>query len=273
MSVQESQGIKEFSYAELCERARKEAEKHQKNIEQKKRKGLEFMGLKLDIAEMHLQLAVKKLITPAEDNLLKIIEMGTIGARNSRSQICSKSEFYLEDLALILGILKNKVYVHLKSLEKKNYIVREKTRSKGREVLGLNPKVFGQILPDQQHERERRRHLKLVDNNPNGVDNSGSPDQPEVQNEDDSDPESGHPESLIGTSSETIQDQSQLQVSETVNENSPLDSSRFNLDIFRGQKQNQETNVSILGSGTKRTPEEHARLIREQIQQAKEGKL
>lgn len=263
MSVQDPQQIKEFSYAELCERARKEAEKHKDIPEEKKRKGLEFMGLKFNVAEMHLELAIKKLITPAEDNLLKVIEMGTIGARNSRSQISSKAEFYLDDLAEKLGILKNKIYVHLKSLEKKKYIIREKTRSKGREVIGLNPVVFGQILPDQQHERERRRHLRVVDN-------SSDPGATEVQNQEGKDPESGYEESRIRTELDTFEDQNNHQVPEITRENLSLDSSRFNLDVFRGQNKRDK---SLGGDKNKRSQQEHLQLIKEQIALAKQGKL
>lgn len=160
MSQLESQGFSNIGEL-LAEAKRRTAAAPQ---EQKKGKGLEFMALRLDVAEKHLELAVQKKITPAEDNLLKIIQMGTIGARNSRKHICSKTTFYISDLSDKLGYkTQMKIWALLKSLEKKGYIVREKTKSKGLELIGLNPKIFGgQILSDKQHEKEKKRHLTLV---------------------------------------------------------------------------------------------------------------
>jgi hypothetical protein len=198
MSVQESQGGYGngggFStYGELCERARKnaaeiearEAAKAEKEAaekakaekeKEKKGKGLEFMAYKLCVARKHIELSVTKKITPAESNLLRLLEIGTIGAQNSRGYICSKAEFYITDLSVALGYKeKDKIWKILKSLHKKQYIIREKTRTKDREVLGLNPAVFEQILIDKQHETDKKRHLKLaVDNTTSGVDNDGN---------------------------------------------------------------------------------------------------
>lgn len=161
MSVQDSQGF--TNIGEVLAEAKRRCPGEPKE-EQKKGKGLEFMALRLDVAEKHLELAVQKKITPAEDNLLKIIQMGTIGARNSRKHICSRAEFHISDLSEKLGYkTQMKIWALLKSLEKKKYILREKTKSKGLELIGLNPSIFGgQILAERQYEKEKKRHLRLV---------------------------------------------------------------------------------------------------------------
>ncbi len=157
------QGNKEFSYAGLCERARQKAAEENQKQEDTKGKGLEFMALRLDIAEKHLELAVTKKITPAEDNLLKVIQMETIGARNTRKHICSRTIVQISELSEKLGYKeKDKIWKLLKSLQTKGYIVREKTINKDQEWIGLNPKVFGQVLADRQHDKEKKRHLTLV---------------------------------------------------------------------------------------------------------------
>lgn len=175
MSKTESQVKKEFSFSELIEKIRQKAEEQhsQGEPEQKKGKGLEFMAYKLCVAKKHIELCVTKKITLAESNLLRLLEIGTIGAQNGRSQITDKAEFFISDLSAALGYKKkDKIWTILKSLEKKKYIVREKTRNKDAEILGLNPKVFDQILIDKHHEIAKKRHLKLaVDNTGNGVDN------------------------------------------------------------------------------------------------------
>jgi hypothetical protein len=132
-----------------------------------KKKGLEFMAMRFNIAEKHLELAVTKKITQAEDNLLKVIELGTIG------DITSKKEFFLDDLSEKLGYkTPMKIWKLVKSLETKKLITREKTKSKGREIIGLNPEFFDQVLIQKYHEMDKRKHLKLaVDNSKNDVDN------------------------------------------------------------------------------------------------------
>lgn len=161
MSVQESQVKKEFSYSELCERARLKAAEQ----EIKKGKGLEFMALRFNVIDKRRELQRQKKITPAESCLLQEIELGTCGARNKKKHMMSQAEFYLEDLSINLGYKKvNKIWSLLKSLEQKTFIIRKPTRSKGLELIGLNPEVFGQILIDKEHEKEKKRHLKLVDN-------------------------------------------------------------------------------------------------------------
>lgn len=258
------------SVGELLEEVKKRAA-NQPTQEIKKGKGLEFMALRLDVAEKHLELAVKKKITPAEDNLLKIIEMGTIGARNSRSQICSKAMVHISDLSEKLGYKeKDKIWKLLKSLYTKGYITREKTRNKDQEVIGLNPKVFGQILAEQQHEREKKRHLRLVDNCGSHVDKSTdnssaeptdhrcSTDSPSVPNR-----------QTVGTEP-TDHPCSDFQDIEMTRENLSLDSSRSILDSFRGHTGTEETNVSKKGT---RSQEEHERKIRDQLELMKAGKL
>ncbi len=109
-----------------------------------------------------------------------MLEIGTIGAQNGRSHITDKAEFYISDLSKALGYKeKDKIWKILKSLHAKKYIIREKTRTKDKEILGLNPEVFDQILIDKQHEVSKKRHLSLVvnthdssvDNTQNDVDN------------------------------------------------------------------------------------------------------
>ena len=171
--------LKPFSFAGLCERARQVAalqEELEKQKQEKKGKGLEFMAYRIEIAQVHLDLSIRKKITPAEHNLLRLLELCTIGAQNGRSYICSKIDFQIEDLSSALGykdIEHGKIWRLLKSLEKKKFIIRQKTRSKGTEILGLNPEVFGQILIEKHQAVDNKRHLRIaVDNTKGRVDNS-----------------------------------------------------------------------------------------------------
>jgi len=149
--------------------------------ESKKGRGLIFMALPLEVEKKHLELAAKRKITPTEDCLLRAIRLGTMGAQNGRHQICSAAEFYLDDLAETIGVLKNKIYVNLKSLQEKDLIIRLPTRSKGKEFIGLNPIKFGgQLLIDKQHQLEEKR-LKLV----------GPHKGPEVLSQEESSPNMG----------------------------------------------------------------------------------
>jgi hypothetical protein len=213
-----------------------------------KGKGLDFMALRLDVARKHIQLMVKKKITPTESAFLHFLEIHTIGADNSRKQICSKAQIYLEDIASELEIPKSRVYSILKSLDSKSYIIREKTRSKGLEVLGLNPDVFTQILTDRQHEEERRRNLRLA------VDNTKNP-EPEPKVEDQKqDQEQEQILNQTGTDSVPIQDtnctnqdqnvnQTPSQVPEIIDGRPSLYSSRPNYISSRWQ--NREPKVSL----------------------------
>lgn len=176
MSLQESQGFSGFSNIGeiLAEAVRKRENGELK--EEKKGKGLEFMAYRIEVAQVHLELSVKKKVTPAEHNLLRLLELCTIGAQNGRSYICSKIDFQIEDLSNALGyngIQNGKIWRLLKSLEKKKYIIREKTRRKGTEILGLNPEVFGQILIEKHQTLDKKRHLRIaVDNTKPRGDNS-----------------------------------------------------------------------------------------------------
>lgn len=148
-------------------------------LEKQKKKGLEFMSTRFNVAFKRRELRTSKAVTPAEYYLLEEIEMGTYGAQNKKRTISTKAEFYLEDLSKHLGYKEmDKIWRLLKSLHKKNLITREPTRSKGVEVLGLNPAEFGQILIDSQHALEQKRHLKLVKNEP--TDRRSSTDEPSV---------------------------------------------------------------------------------------------
>lgn len=278
MSVRDSQGRtgegKELSFAELCEQARQRAAKQQKEDE-KKGKGLEFMAYRIDVARKHFELSVQRKVTPAEGNLLLFLEMGTIGAQNSRSQICSKAEFYIEDLSKALGYKeKAKIWRILKSLHAKNYIIREKTRSKNREVLGLNPSIFSQVLIDKHHEIDKKRHLKLaVDNTKPPVDNSTNESNTERTNGSSDTNESKVPNEQDVHVERTDRSCSASQDIDTTGENPLLDSSRSYLDSLRGQTGNrEETNVSQ-GGTKKRTQEEHLKLLGEQLKQAQAGRL
>lgn len=251
MSVRDSQGRsvegeKEFSYAELCEEARKRSAEMDANEKEKKGKGLDFMAYRIDVARKHFELSVQRKVTPAESNLLLFLELGTIGAQNSRSQISSKAEFYIEDISKALGYKeKDKIWKLLKSLHSKGYILRDKTRSKNREILGLNPEVFSQILIDRHHEVDKKRHLRVaVDNTKQGVDNSadGSSAQPTDRHLN-TDGSSGDHRQIV-THPPTDHRLTQTQVSENKDENPALYSSRSIYISSIGQNGNEETHVS-----------------------------
>lgn len=195
------------------------------------------MGAQLNVIDKRIELLVSKQITPTESLLLELIHLGTAAARNGKSTICSKAEFFIEDLSSDLGYKSvNKVWTLLKSLHKKNLITREPTRSKGRDIMGLNPEVFGQILIDTQHEVEKRRHLKLVPkaDNPRPtppVDKSklrgdNFPEQHTDRVAPNTEPWGENPQS----SGETHMNRGEIE-----HEKSPLDSSRLKIDTLRGQ--------------------------------------
>lgn len=170
----------------------------------RERKGLDYMGSRLEIVVKRHQLQKSRDITPTESMLLEKIQIGTVGAQNKRGEISSKNEFYLIHLAQYLQVKMNKLYVMLKRLETKGLIVRHPTMSKGLEVLGLNPAAFGRILPERQHEDEQKRFLKLVVSNPEvGGDNF----PPEVPTQDQDSPKSGPMKSGSGTNPVLNQDQ------------------------------------------------------------------
>lgn len=222
--------------------------------------GLEFMAIRFNVADKRRNLRVSKEVTPAEYFLLEEIERGTIGAHNAKRMICSEAEFYLKDLAENLGILVNKIYVQLKSLQKKNLIVRRSTRSKGLEIIGLNPTEFGQVLIDTQHEIEKKRHLKLaVDNSKKSVDVLNK----EVLNKEASSPKSGLICTRFGTSLVPIQDQTDTQNIEIIEEKPLLDSSKTYLESFR-------TGKTIFNlSGSPKSGPENGDLSQEEIRKRK----
>jgi hypothetical protein len=111
-----------------------------------------------------------------------------------------------------------------------------------------------------------------VDNSKPPVDKSQSIVPVSVPNEDASDPEEGSSQSRLRTTEVPNEDQTQSQIVDIIEQSLALDSSRCILDSSRGQNRGIETYVSDRGTGT-RTPEEHARFIREQIELAKAGKL
>lgn len=129
------------------------------------------MALMFNVEDKHIELEAWKEITPHESLLLRIIRRGTVGSLNKRNDFTIEAEFYLEDLAKKMNVMVNKIYVYLKSLEKKKLIIRKKTRSRGLEILGLNTDIFGQLLIDSQLKEDQERHLKLVvDNSKKAVD-------------------------------------------------------------------------------------------------------
>jgi hypothetical protein len=209
---QTNNNTKGLTQEQLIAMANAKAEEFNKASQmEEKKKGLSFMGSQFTIIDKRHELLIAKIITPTESLLLEKIQLGTAGARNGKSTISSEAEFFLNDLADLLHIRINKIYVQLKSLHSKDLIIRKSTRSKGREILGLNPKKFGQILIDSQHEIEKRRHLRLV------------------PNQDQSNPESGLDESNNGINMVPNQDQNE-------HEKTALDSFRPYIDPFRGSE-------------------------------------
>lgn len=164
------------------------------------RKGAEFMSLRCNVIRKRKEL--RSTLSPRENYLLDDIQEGTIGDWQSLG------EFNLEDLAKGLNIRMNKIYVLLKNLHTKDIIVREKTKHKKLEMLGLNPNIFGQILSNHQHGIEKKKHLRLV------------PNQDAVS------PKSGLNESQIRTDLVPKRDQIYLQHNDIIDKKSPLDSYR-----------------------------------------------
>lgn len=184
------------------------------------------MALRFNVIDKRRHLWITKAVTPSEYFLLEQIEIGTMGANNSRSTIMSKTEFILEDLSLQLGYKSPmKIWKLLKDLHKKNLITREHTRFKGVEVIGLNPEVFGQVLINKHHELEKTRHLKLVDNS--------KPEQTNhlpITNESFVD----HKRSVCEPQTKCLQNDDQI--SDIIDENVLLESSRSILESLKGQK-------------------------------------
>lgn len=118
-------------------------------------KGAEFMALRANVREKRREL--RKDLTPSQNYLLDDITEYTVNGWSSTK------EFDLDQLATGLGYkTTDKIYLLLKQLHKKGLIIRKPTKYAKREILGLNPKVFGQVLINHQHETEKRKHLKLL---------------------------------------------------------------------------------------------------------------
>ena len=192
-------------------------------------KGLPFMSLQFNVLFKRRQLAINKEVTPSEYYLLEEIEIGTIGARNSKYQICSIAEFDLNSLSYNLGYKeKDKIWKLVKSLHKKGLIIRKKTNIKTKEILGLNPKVFGQVLIDSYHQVEKKRHLKLVE----------TPTQYLVENKEPTkhlgttDESSPTNERFVGDEPTKRREISSQHI-EIIEEKNALDSFRSSLDLFK----------------------------------------
>lgn len=124
------------------------------------------MAIRFNISDTHRWLKRNGLITFSESNLIDEIVLGTVGARNPKSQIVSKMDFHLRQLSNDLGYKDlDKLWRILKSLNSKYLIIREKSDFEGSEILGLNPYFWGQILIDKSHQQEHSRHLKCIVNN------------------------------------------------------------------------------------------------------------
>lgn len=179
-----------------------------KNSTEQSMKGSEFMALRQNVITKRREL--RSQLTPTENYLLDDIQNGTIGKWDTIS------EFDLNDLADSLDIQINKVYVLLKGLHEKRIIVREKTKYKKLEKIGLNPEMFGQILIDHQEEIRKKKHLKLVPNQ-----NKFSPDL-------------GLDMSKKRNDLVQKKDQISNEDVDIIEENRPIDSFRYTSNSFRG---------------------------------------
>lgn len=194
------------------------------------------MGLRFNVLDKRYELKRQRIITASESDLLELIILATIGARNAKRTICSKAELAIEDLSDLMGYkTKSKIWSLLKRLHQLKLIVREPTRFKGLEVIGLNPEVFGQILINTQHESETKRSLKCV------VNNSARklPKQALTANEGKG----------CNSSSERVEQTVRLenvfQSNEIIEEKPLLDSFRSNLDSFREKRQKQKESFTL----------------------------
>jgi len=204
------------------------------------RKGLEFMAIRFNIVDKRREL--RSQLKPAENYLLDEIELATIGGRNEKRTIASEAQLYIEDLSNALGYKeKDKIWSLLKSLQNKKLIIRRPTRSKGLEIIGLNPEIFGQILIDKQDAIERRKHLKLVKPM-----NDSKNEHPIRRSE--TDESSVSIRRSIGHEP-TDRRLDQTEELEIIEEKSALDSSRSLLDSSRGQNQENKPIGSGNGNG------------------------
>lgn len=136
--------------------ARKEQEQRSSSNTQEGeiKKGPEFMSLRFNVRAKRRE--IRRNLTPLQNYLLDDITEGTVNEWDS------KNEFDLKDLAAGLKVTPNRVYEMVKDLEALKIIIRKPTRYRGREILGLNPELFGQVLTDHQNDLEKRRHLRVV---------------------------------------------------------------------------------------------------------------
>lgn len=206
-----------------------EGQEKERGEQESKRKGLEFMAIRFNIIEKRRDL--RNELTPAENYLLDEIELATIGGRNEKRTIASEAEIYLDDLAQLMRYkTKNKIWTLLKSLEKKGLIIRKPTRLTGKEIIGLNPDVFGQLLIDKHDAVERRKSMHTIRGG--RVDNSHS--EPTVH-------ESSTHEACV-KDPQTVSDPPtnrecfHSQTPEIIEEKTPLDSFRL-IDSFKLENQ------------------------------------
>ena len=257
-----------YTLDELTQKAKEETAKL--SSKESKKKGLEFMAIRFNVIDKRRQLQREKAITPAESCLLQEIELGTIGARNKKKNMGSQAEFYLEDLSNNLGYKSvNKIWTLLKSLEKKQLIIRKPTRSKGLELIGLNPAVFGQILIDKEHQKEKKRHLRLVDNSEPVVDKVETPTH-----------EACKPTHEVCAVHTRIESEAPTNRVLTEYETPPLDSFRPNLDSLKGEPENgAKTGESFTLLGGSRDAEReakkeaHRKRVMEQVERVNAGVL
>lgn len=182
-----------------------------------KKGGSEFMSLKWTV--IRVRQILRRDISPLQNYLLDDISLGTIYMWKS------KNEFDIRDLATSLNVKPNRVYELLKDLEEKKVIVREPTRYPKREVLGLNPEMFGQILTETQTQKEKFRLRSVPTGKPTG---SEKPSE-DVGRESDSLGRESDIDSRESDSGSRDSDQNKNQPPENKKENSPLDP----LDSFR----------------------------------------
>jgi hypothetical protein len=154
--------------------------------------------------------------------------------------------------------------VQLKSCHSKNFIIREQTKYRKIEILGLNPEVFGQILIDKYHERDIKNQLQLVvDNSRSDVDNSKS----QVILRDQIGHEVGPNQSRSMTNLVTKYDQIPSQSCENIEEKSSLEFFRVYLESLRGKM-----GESFTLSG-ERDREAHRLKVLKQLEEMKTGRL
>ncbi len=199
--------------------------------------GLMFIALQFNIKDKRKQLRLEKKLSPTEYFLIEEIEAGTIGARNEKREVCSSGDFYLEDLAEAVGIRMDKLYIALKSIQQKGFILRHPTRSKLKENIGLNPDVFGQLLINKMQDREKTKHLKLVHNSPKHVDNFSEKDTQKGEPK----PDPGRVATLLRGALDPKRVGIDSQVPETTQEKVVLECIRVNKSVLEEKSESVST--------------------------------